>query len=121
MRAKHHPADRVIGRLAQLRHAWPALRARLGAELPRPAALREKLLMLGAPISPAALGIAPEAHARDYRRARMIRRRYTIFDLLFDLGWFETALHDLFAEDGFWGRAATRARDADGKRAREEV
>jgi glycerol-1-phosphate dehydrogenase [NAD(P)+] len=121
MRAKYHPAERVIGRLAQLRHAWPALRARLGAELPRPAALREKLLALGAPISPAALGIAPEAHARDHWRARMIRRRYTIFDLLFDLGWFETALRDLFAEDGFWGSAAARARDADEKRAREGV
>jgi glycerol-1-phosphate dehydrogenase [NAD(P)+] len=121
MRSKHHAAERVIGRLAQLCHAWPALRARLAAELPLPAALRQKLLALGAPVSPAAFGIGATEHARAYRRAWMIRRRYTIFDLLFDLGWFETALRDLFAENGFWGRAAMRARDADEKRAREEV
>jgi len=52
----------------------------------------------------------------------MIRRRYTIFDLLFDLGWFETALRDLFAEGGFWGPApAARSRGTNERRAREEV
>ena len=70
----------------------------------------------------ATLGIGPKEHARDYRRAWMIRRRYTIFDLLFDLGRFETALCDLFAEGGFWGPAETAgAGDTGETRAREEV
>jgi glycerol-1-phosphate dehydrogenase [NAD(P)+] len=122
MRAKYHPPERVIARIARFLRAWPGLRERLREELPSPAALREKLVALGAPVSPAAVGIVPERHARDHLRARMIRRRYTIFDLLFDLGWFETALRDLFGEGGFWGpAAAARSSDANKSRAREEV
>jgi glycerol-1-phosphate dehydrogenase [NAD(P)+] len=110
MRAKHHSAERVIARLSHFLVAWPNLRERLRAELPRPAALREMLLALNAPVTPTALGVAPERHARDHLRARMIRRRYTIFDLLFDLGWFETALRDLFAADGFWAAPGSTRR-----------
>lgn len=39
--------------------------------------------------------------ATDYRRARLIRRRYTILDCLEDLGWLQRGIDALFAPDGF--------------------
>ena len=42
--------------------------------------------------------------AVDYRRARLIRRRYTILDVLDDLGWLDEAIGALFAAGGFWDR-----------------
>ena len=43
--------------------------------------------------------------ANDYRRARLIRRRYTLLDCLEDLGWLDTAIDALFVDGGFWTRA----------------
>jgi glycerol-1-phosphate dehydrogenase [NAD(P)+] len=45
-----------------------------------------------------------EKLAADHRRARLIRRRYTVLDLVEDLGWLDRAIDALFALDGFWGR-----------------
>jgi glycerol-1-phosphate dehydrogenase [NAD(P)+] len=42
--------------------------------------------------------------AAEYRRARLIRRRFTILDLLDDLGWLDRGVAALMADNGFWGR-----------------
>ncbi|MBB3025085.1 hypothetical protein FB477_001017 [Trueperella pyogenes] len=34
----------------------------------------------------------------------MIRPRYTVLDILTDLGLFDDVVDKLFSEDGFWGR-----------------
>lgn len=39
-----------------------------------------------------------------HEMARMIRTRYTVFDVLTDLGVYEQVVADLFAPTGFWGR-----------------
>jgi len=49
--------------------------------------------------------------AADYRRARLIRRRYTLLDCLDDLGWLDRAIDALFAPRGFWGRDGDAQRE----------
>jgi hypothetical protein len=48
-----------------------------------------------------------------YLRARTIRKRYTVLDLAFEAGILEECVDELFAPDGFWGRAAASHARAD--------
>ncbi|HEX9326888.1 MAG TPA: hypothetical protein VF915_10250, partial [Reyranella sp.] len=56
----------------------------------------------GAPSSAAAIGISATKHAQDYKRARLIRRRFTGLDVLHELGWLDAMVSDLFGANGFW-------------------
>jgi glycerol-1-phosphate dehydrogenase [NAD(P)+] len=64
--------------------------------------MQQRLRTLGGAAHPDDLGIAAARLAADYRRARLIRRRYTVLDLLDDLGWLDAAITDLFSPGGFW-------------------
>ena len=64
------------------------------------------LAACGAASHPADLRVSLPKLAGDYRRARLIRRRYTLLDCLEELGLLDAAIRALFAADGFWGRRA---------------
>jgi glycerol-1-phosphate dehydrogenase [NAD(P)+] len=104
MAAKQPTPDRVLARVNRLKSAWPDVRDSLEARLVPAATMQGWLRACGGPAHPADLGITAAKHAADYRRARMIRRRYTILDLLEDLGWLDRAVEALFSPEGFWGR-----------------
>jgi glycerol-1-phosphate dehydrogenase [NAD(P)+] len=108
VKAKLAGAARRSLRLRLLRAAWPVLRERLRATLVPASALAQWLAACGAAAHPVDLAVPLAKLAADYRRARLIRRRYTILDTLEDLGWLDKALAALFAGDGFWG-SRTRA------------
>jgi glycerol-1-phosphate dehydrogenase [NAD(P)+] len=112
MRAKHAPG-RVVTRLTRLKEQWGSLSGRLRNSLPTPGQMATRLARLRAAAAPEDIGLSRDRLARDYLRARLIRRRYTVFDVLADLGCFEIAVNELFA-DGYWAHpgygkaAATR-------------
>ena len=109
MRAKLAAATRRPLRLRALAASWPTLRPRLETALVAPTVMARWLAACGAAFHPAHLGISLERFARDHRRARLIRRRYTILDCLDDLGLLDTAIDALFAPDGFWRQRASIA------------
>jgi glycerol-1-phosphate dehydrogenase [NAD(P)+] len=102
--AKLARAHRRGSRLRALAAAWPTLRADIGARLVPAATLQQWLAACQGAAHPADVGVSLEKLAGDYRRARLIRRRYTLLDCLEDLGWLDAAIDALFAADGFWGR-----------------
>lgn len=102
-RAKPLDQAEVRMRLTRLKARWPELSARLHKTLPAPATVRALLAAAGAPTTAQALGIGTAKHAADYRRARLIRRRYTALDLLQDLGLLDLSIAAIFAPAGFWG------------------
>lgn len=106
--AQEMKAKRALGsrgdRVARFIRVWPALREEVAARLIGAAEMQQRLRAAGAAAHPADLGITLAGLAGDYRRARLIRRRYTLLDLLEDLGWLDRAVADLFAAGGFWGR-----------------
>ena len=104
--AKLARAGRRPARLVALGAAWPALRDRLRTTLVPATTMEAWLAACGAASHPADLGVSLGKLAGDYRRARLIRRRYTLLDCLEDLGWLDTAIDALFAADGFWGQRA---------------
>jgi glycerol-1-phosphate dehydrogenase [NAD(P)+] len=108
---KEMQAKRAIGgrrqRVERLARVWPQLHQTLAARLVSAATMQQRLRAVGAAAHPSDLGIALPTLAQDYRRARLIRRRYTLLDLLEDLGWLDRAVADLFSPQGFWGRQST--------------
>ena len=58
----------------------------------------------GAPNHPALIGIGWDRFRATHDKARMIRNRYTVFELLSETGTFDAVLDRLFASTGFWGR-----------------
>ena len=103
MQAKRALGSRV-DRVARFVAAWPQLRRELAARLMPAGVMQARLRTLDAAAHPADLGIDLATFAGEYRRARLIRRRYTLLDLLEDLGWLDRAVAELFAAEGFWGR-----------------
>ncbi|MCB8819905.1 sn-glycerol-1-phosphate dehydrogenase [Microvirga rosea] len=99
-------------RLSILAKRWPALRDELRQACVPAATMEAWLKKAGAPAHPQDLGVSLTKFAADYRRARLIRRRYTLLDLLDELGWLDKGIAALFASDGFWGRRS----HADGQR-----
>ena len=91
-------------RVRALASGWHSLKARLAAATVPAATMEKWLAAAGAAAHPADLGLSLARLQRDYRRARLIRRRYTILDALEDFGWLDRAIDALFAPDGFWGR-----------------
>jgi glycerol-1-phosphate dehydrogenase [NAD(P)+] len=102
--AKTAAAARRPVRLRALAERWPSLVRRLSDALMPAATLSQRLAAAGCPSHPEELGVTLEALARDYRRARLIRRRYTLLDCLDDLGWLDRAIEAVCGADGFWGR-----------------
>ena len=105
--AKAVSPAQVERRLTALAAAWPNLSTTLRKRLPSATAVRRQLEAAGAPASADAIGVSPARHAADHSRARMIRRRFTLLDVLHDLGWLDQAVGALFDGKGFW--APTRA------------
>jgi glycerol-1-phosphate dehydrogenase [NAD(P)+] len=103
--AKHADPETLERRLALLADRWPALRDRLGGQLLGARPLRELLAAAGCPTRPSELGLAAPAFRDTYRRARMIRRRYTVLDLAAETGLLDECVEELFAPGGFWADA----------------
>ena len=104
MAAKREHIGRRPLRLRTLGAAWPALRDTITTTLVPAATMEQWLSGCGAASHPADLGVSLDKLAKDYRRARLIRRRYTLLDCLEDLGCLDTGIEALFANEGFWGR-----------------
>ena len=92
VRAKHGDDVTINARLTRVRNIWPDLKQRLACQVCTPEVMRQRLAAVGAPSTAEAIGIDPARLARDCRRARLIRRRYTILDLLDEAGWLDRAI-----------------------------
>lgn len=105
-RAKYIDADALRDRLELLRERWPALRDRLAEQILTPDELTDRLHAAGCPTRPAEIGLSIADLKETYRRARMIRSRYTVLDLAQEAGVREGIVEELFAPGGYWAREA---------------
>ncbi|MGH7921920.1 MAG: sn-glycerol-1-phosphate dehydrogenase, partial [Candidatus Dormibacteraceae bacterium] len=101
-RAKYAEPALLRRRLDRLRDRWPILRRRLQDQLLPAAELRRMLGQAGCPVGPEAIGLDRGRFHDAYRRARMIRGRYTVLDLAAETGILEACVEELFGEGGFW-------------------
>jgi len=91
LEAKFASPDVHSARLLALKDSWPNLSARLRTHLYRHTKMAAMLHAAGAPAFAPEIGITPAHLLSTLRAASFIRRRYTIFDLLHDIGQTEAA------------------------------
>jgi glycerol-1-phosphate dehydrogenase [NAD(P)+] len=105
-RAKYVDADELERRLHLLGERWPDLREQVRQQLLPAEQVRAQLEEADCPTSPGEIGLELDRFKATYRKAQMIRRRYTVLDLANESGVLDECVEELFAGDGFW--AATR-------------
>lgn len=100
--AKHLSPDQLRERLELVRSIWPDLKAKLQAQLMPAAELQRMLRAAGAPAHPYDIELTWDEFRATYQRAQMIRKRYTVLDLLLELNLLDELVDELFAPGGFW-------------------
>ncbi|MEP7190529.1 MAG: sn-glycerol-1-phosphate dehydrogenase, partial [Roseiflexaceae bacterium] len=104
---KYITPEQLRARLTIIQERWPAIRAKLEAQLMTAAQLRELLTAAGCPTEPAAIGITIAQLRESYGLARTIRSRYTVLDLVNETGLLDACLAELFAPGGYWSHHAS--------------
>jgi len=108
-RAKYIDGDELARRLELLSGRWPDLRNRVREQLLPARQVRAQLRDAHCPTTPTEIGLSSERFKETYRRAQMIRRRYTVLDLANETGVLDDCVEELFGEDGFWAEISSRA------------
>ncbi len=90
-RLKHTEGDAMQARLTHLRAIWPDLAVRLRARLWTADKMADHLAQAGAPSVSADIGVDDAYLYQTILKARFLRSRYTILDLLEDCGLLEQA------------------------------
>lgn len=103
---KNLQGDELRARIAAIREAWPRIVARVKDQLITADEAVDRLKKVGAPYHPEMIGIDMARFRETHIKAQTIRNRYTVLDLLTDLGMLEEVVERLFSEDGYWGRHA---------------
>lgn len=88
---KHTTPDAHAARLHTLRDTWPALQNRITDHLYRHDTIARMLQDAGAPAYATQIGVSPGYLLTTLQAAAYIRSRYTIFDLLHDIGQMDAA------------------------------
>jgi len=103
--AKYIPASALRERLELLRLRWPELQRELREQLLPVAELRALLVEGGCPTDPDEIGLSLDHIRASYAEARLIRRRYTVYDLVYEARLFDDLVAELFAPSGYWATA----------------
>jgi len=91
-------------RLLAIKDRWLAIVGRCAAQLITPEDAAARLRAAGAPYHPAQIGVDLQRLRATYLQAQLIRSRYTVLDLLAELGVLEQIVDGLFAPGGYWAR-----------------
>jgi len=111
-RAKYPDDEALFARIEHTKAIWPVLRERLAGFLMPMPELRSLLRQAGVVTDPLQVGISRAHHKDSVLAARFIRKRYTILDLLNDLGLLDSAVASCFGPDGVWSPTDTPLRQA---------
>lgn len=99
-RAKYLTTDQLRDRLHLLIAHWEELKPKVLAQIIPYPQLRQMLEAAGCPVTPEQINLAPPDRVRDtFFQAQMIRDRYTILDLAYELGVLEECVDEIMASD----------------------
>ncbi len=91
---KHLSPDAQRQRLERLKSLWPQLSSKLDKQLLSPEEMRRLLSIVGAPVKAKDIGVSQDYLRQTVLRARFLRSRYTLLDLLDETGLLEQAVDD---------------------------
>lgn len=101
---KYIDAKQLEARLQKLAELWPTLVPQLEAQLMPAADIQAGLKTAGAPGHPDDIQMGWQQFKDTYVRSQMIRKRYTVLDVVVEANLLDAIVEQLFAADGFWGK-----------------
>lgn len=101
---KNLQGEELRARIHDIQRVWPTVRKRVESQLMTPGEAASRLDAVGGPSHPEQIGIDMDRFRQTHFKAQMIRSRYTILDVLTDIGKLDEVVDNLFAPDGYWGR-----------------
>lgn len=101
---KYIDAKALEARLQKLAELWPTLVPQLEAQLMPAAEIQAGLKTVGAPSHPTDIQMDWQQFKDTYVRSQMIRKRYTVLDVVVEANLLDEIVEKLFAADGFWGK-----------------
>jgi len=101
-KAKYVDAEKIAERIGLLKSIWPELKGKIKNQLLGAEKLRQNLIEAGAPAKPEEIGISRDRLKLSYTQAQLIRKRYTVLDLVSESGLWESCVEPLFEKGGFW-------------------
>lgn len=108
---KNLQGEALRERVEAIKAAWPRIVERVRPQLISPDEVAERLEKVGAPFHPEMIEIDMSRFRDTHFKAQMIRPRYTVFDVLTDLGQLEAVVDRLFAPEGYWGKHPHKTED----------
>ena len=103
--AKYLTPEQLRERIHTLQKLWPQIKETSAKQLLSAEEIADELKTVGGIYHPAQIGISLEKMRETYTRAQMIRTRYTILDVLWELGILDECVEELFAPGGYWASA----------------
>ena len=100
--AKYITPDQLRQRLMLIQERWPIIREHLERQLMTAEHIRDLLRAAGCPTEPAEIGVSVAQLRESYTLARTIRSRYTVLDLVNEVGILDACVNELFAPGGYW-------------------
>ncbi|MFA7494060.1 MAG: sn-glycerol-1-phosphate dehydrogenase [Proteiniphilum sp.] len=101
-KAKYISKEELSGQLQILKENWSEIRAKLKAQLLPYAEVKQRLLLVGAPVNPEDIGVSRDYLKQTFVRAQYIRRRFTILDVSVRTNLLDKWLEQLFGKGGRW-------------------
>lgn len=101
---KRMAGDALVERINLLKDRWPTIKERCEKQIIPAQEAMDLLKTVGAPYHPEMIKIDWQRFKDTHYKAQMIRPRYTVLDILTDLGLLTQVVDKLFSPEGFWGR-----------------
>ncbi len=102
--SKNLTGDALAERIELIKTKWVSIVERVKPQLLDPVEVADMLDAVEAPSHPQAIGITEDRFRETHYKAQMIRPRYTVLDVLTDLGELGNTVDRLFSKSGYWGQ-----------------
>ena len=87
--------QQIIDNRSAIIREWDCMKQRIQAQIIPFDELREKFKAVGCPVEPKDIALTQNAHVKGFRKAQLIRKRYTCLDLVYEIGALDTIIHSV--------------------------
>jgi glycerol-1-phosphate dehydrogenase [NAD(P)+] len=102
--AKYVPIEEAAGRVELIKTKWPRIKERISPQLLPATEIRDAIKTVGGIYHPSQIDISWEHLKETYFLAETIRSRYTVLDMLREVGLLAEIIDEVFGPEGYWAQ-----------------
>ncbi|UCD79093.1 MAG: sn-glycerol-1-phosphate dehydrogenase [Desulfobacterales bacterium] len=100
-RSKHLSKNDLRDRLGLIKSRWNDMRSKVSTHLLPYSELLARLAAAGCPTAPDQINLSREQVKETFLLAQMIRERYTVLDLAYEMSWLEDGVQEIYLSDTY--------------------